>query len=58
MAVLLSLQKLLKRQGGVLVLAGLNQQVTEVFAMVGFDVVFGTYPDVEQAVNSFAPAHS
>lgn len=52
MGSLLSLQKRLKKRDGNLVLAGLNRPVTEVFQMVGFDVVFLTFPDVQSAVDS------
>jgi anti-anti-sigma regulatory factor len=32
-----------------LVITGLNRSVTEVFRMVGFDVIFRTFPDVDEA---------
>lgn len=47
---LLSLQKRLRGGGGELVLAALNRSVAEVFSMVGFDMVFRIFDDVEQAV--------
>ena len=50
MAALLSLQKRLAIRDGKLVLAGLNRSILEIFRMVGFDVVFETYPDVPRAV--------
>ena len=49
---LLSLQKQVQQRSGQLVVASLNRSVAEVFRMIGFDMVFPTYPDAEQAVNS------
>jgi anti-sigma B factor antagonist len=53
---LLSLHKRLKQRDGQLVISGLNRSVAEVFRMVGFDVVFATFPDVSTAVNSYKGA--
>ena len=53
MGVLLSLQKRLKERDGQVVIAGLNRSVAEVFRMVGFDLVFVTFPGVDEAVQSF-----
>lgn len=49
---LLTLQKQVQQRGGRLVIAALNRSVAEVFRMVGFDLVFATHPDAEQAVHS------
>jgi anti-sigma B factor antagonist len=53
MGVLLSVQKILKQRDGQLVISGLNRSVAEVFRMVGFDLVFVTFPNVDEAVQSF-----
>ncbi len=53
MGALLSLQKRVAERKGRVVLAGLSRPVLEVFRMVGFDVLFVTYPDVPTAVASF-----
>ena len=53
MSALLSLQKGFEKRDGELVLAGLNPSVNEVFRMVGFDVLFRTFPDVTTAAGSF-----
>lgn len=50
MAALLSLQKRTSQQKGKIVIAGLSRPVQEVFRMVGFDVVFETFRDVQEAV--------
>ncbi len=50
MAALLSLQKRTTQRQGKLVLAGLTRPVQDVFRMVGFDVVFETFPSVPEAV--------
>ncbi len=50
MAALLSIQKSVAARQGTLVLASLNRPVLEIFRMIGFDVVFVTFPDVPQAV--------
>lgn len=50
MSALLTLQKRVGERRGRMVLAGLNRSIQEIFTMVGFDVVFLTYPDVPQAV--------
>jgi len=55
MGSLLSLQKNIDQRGGQFVLAGMNRSVFEVFKMVGFDAIFKTFPDVDQAVRSFEP---
>ena len=52
MGALLSLQKRVAQKQGTLALAGLNRAVQDVFRMVGFDVVFVTYPDVAQAISA------
>ena len=49
---LLPLQKRLQANGGDLVVAGLSRPVMEVFRMVGFDIVFPTYADVDEAILS------
>ena len=33
-----------------MVIVGLNQAVQEVFTMVGFDMLFHTFPDIDLAV--------
>lgn len=53
MGSLLALRKLLAQQQGELVLAGMNRSVREIFSMVGFDVIFRTYAQLDQAVSSF-----
>jgi len=55
MGSLLSLQRNIELRGGQFVLARLNRSVLEVFQMVGFDAIFKTFPDVDQAVRSFTP---
>jgi anti-sigma B factor antagonist len=52
MGSLLSLQKHIKERDGELVITGLNRSVTEVFRMVGFDVIFRTFPDVDEALRA------
>ena len=49
---LLPLQKRLQANGGDLVVAGLSRPVMEVFRMVGFDIVFPTYAEVDEAILS------
>jgi len=53
MGSLLSLQKRVGARNGKLVISGLNRSVAEVFQMVGFDMVFATFPDAERAARSF-----
>ena len=50
MAALLSLQKRASQQQGKIVIAGLRRPVQEVFRMVGFDVVFETFREVQEAI--------
>jgi len=50
MAALLSLQKRASQQQGKIVIAGLRRSVQEVFRMVGFDVVFETFREVQEAI--------
>jgi anti-anti-sigma factor len=50
---LLSMQKMIAERQGRMVIAGLNRSVEDVFRMVGFDIVFEIYSDVEQAARSF-----
>jgi len=52
MGALLSLQKGVQQRKGRLVICGLNRSVAEVFRMVGFDVVFATFPDAGAASRS------
>ena len=53
MGSLLTLQKRIAERKGKLVICGLNRSVAEVFQMVGFDMIFATFPDAEQAARSF-----
>lgn len=53
MGALLALQKRVAERGGRIALAGVNRAVQEVFRMVGFDVIFPTYPDAAAAAASF-----
>lgn len=50
---LLSVQKQLAQRKGKLVLTGLNRTLRETFQMVGFDLLFMTFPDVPDSVASF-----
>lgn len=47
--VVLNLAKILQIQGGVLALAGLGNQVQEVFDISGFSNIFDIYPSVKKA---------
>jgi anti-sigma B factor antagonist len=47
---LLSIQKRVAERGGRVVLASLNRAVSDIFRMVGFDVVFVSHPDVPGAL--------
>jgi anti-anti-sigma factor len=47
---LLSVQKRVAERGGKVVLAALHRAVADIFRMVGFDVVFVTYPDLPRAL--------
>ena len=51
---LLTLQKQIRGRDGELVLAGLRQQVEQMFQMVGFDVIFHTFAGREEAVAHLA----
>lgn len=50
---LLTINKHVIEKNGRMVISGLNRAVRDLFHMVGFDVVFLTTPDVEQAIKSF-----
>jgi len=52
MGALLSLQKRVQQRNGRLVIAGMNRSVSEVFRMIGFDMVFAIHPDARRAVES------
>ncbi len=47
--VILNIAKILQLQGGYLALAGLGNQVQEVFEISGFTNIFDIYPDVKKA---------
>jgi anti-sigma B factor antagonist len=49
---LLAVQKRIAERGGKLVLASVNRAVADIFRMVGFDVVFLTYPDLPRAIQA------
>lgn len=55
MGALLSIQKRVAESGGSVVLAGLSRSVSDIFRMVGFDVVFVCVPDVQRAIRRLAP---
>jgi anti-sigma B factor antagonist len=42
-----------RQQGGELVLAGLNQRLNEIFAIVGFNKVFQIFPTADSAFQTF-----
>jgi len=52
MGALLSVHKRIRERGGEIALAGLNRSVSEVFHMVGFDVLFMIHPDVSAAIEA------
>ncbi len=55
MGALLSVQKRMAERGGAVVLAGLSRAVSDIFRMVGFDVVFVCVPDVERGIRRLTP---
>ncbi len=52
MGALLAIQKRVIPENGRMLLTGMNRAVSEMFQMVGFDVVFAVYPDVPAAIDS------
>ncbi|MBN1484498.1 MAG: STAS domain-containing protein [Chloroflexia bacterium] len=50
--ILLSAQKAAKAQSGEVILVAMQEPVQEVFAMVGFDVLFRSFPTLEQALEA------
>lgn len=51
--VLLVARKEMRRSNGVFKLAGLQPQVTEIFDITGFTMLFKIYSSVEEAIESF-----
>lgn len=51
--ILLAAQRSARQKGGEVLLAAMQTNVQEVFSMVGFDALFRSFPDLEQALRTF-----
>ena len=50
--VLISVLRASNKQGGDVVLASLNQRLTDIFHMAGFDKVFSIWPTSDKAIHA------